>query len=97
MGIQGSTQQRPQFSPGLQPIKHLELYRVRITIRDLELSALRSQCNISCLQVRSSGRTQYLTVIYYKLSQAYTYKWGRVKLTREGADLLLDEMSADAA
>lgn len=97
MNFHNQQQSSLQFSPGLPPIRKLPNTRIRITIRDLELSAMRCQCYFSCLQVRNTGRTQYLTVTYYRLSQAFTYKWGRVKLDRAGADLLLDEMSADVA
>lgn len=71
--------------------------KLRITINDVERTARVRRDGIGSVQVRETGRVQWLHVIYYKSSASYVYRWGRVSLTREGADLLLDEMSSENA
>lgn len=90
-----SMQTTNQYSPGLSPIRPLPNTSVRITINDIEMTARRRRDGIGSVQVRETGRVQWLHVVYYKRTHQYVYRWGNVSLTRKGADLLLDEMSND--
>lgn len=59
----------------------------RITINDIEETARTRRDGIGSIQIHD----RWLHVIYYKRTNQYVYKYGRLSITRKGADMLLDK------
>ncbi len=59
---------------------------MRVLIIDLERTAI----NIGTANIRLNDGI-YLIVRYYRTTCSFDYKWGRNKLTRDGAILLLEQ------
>lgn len=61
---------------------------MRIGVADLENAARQRSDNIGNIAIRPN---QYLVVTYSRTTGLFTYKWGRVELSRDGAIILLND------
>lgn len=63
---------------------------IMITIKDVENTARTRRDRTADIQIRGN---HFLTVQYDQDRDCYRYTWKRAKLTRDGADMLLSEIS----